>query len=57
MCNSRGLVKIPPLYEEYRDVVEKAQQDFPATVFEHLKARGLQLSQEETIQLASSVIG
>jgi hypothetical protein len=55
MCNARGLVKIPPLYEEYREVVERAQQDLTKAIFEHLKTSGLQMSQEETISLASSV--
>jgi hypothetical protein len=27
MCASRGLVKIPPLYEEYRELLQWAKRD------------------------------
>jgi hypothetical protein len=54
MCITRGLVKVPPLYEEYREILEWAKRDMNEETRENIKMLGLQMTLEETVALASS---
>jgi tetratricopeptide (TPR) repeat protein len=54
MCMSRGLVKIPPMYAECQEILAKAEREMGTDLLAQIKSRGLQMTQEETVALASS---